>query len=299
VLGLYRSRCERQLLESALNLGIRAIDTSYNYQGFASHRMLAATAHDLLPEFSISTKVGFFPGTSKAEHSLAPARLREAMQRTAVELARAPDLVFLHNPEHSLLHAPQDEARAMLTAACHALAEAAAEGLCGSWGVASWNPRPLAALLRDGTTRPPLSPHALMTRAGLLVGPDILQAAGELADLLAVPAQARWGMSPFGGDTTDPIWRAVDASPFLTAGQEASRLQAAFRAAFFLPPVTRIAAGTNTPGHLSELAAAALLEVNENAVRRYRALLQARSAPRSPPPAGPGAEPAIRRPGSW
>jgi pyridoxine 4-dehydrogenase len=51
--------------------------------------------------------------------------------------------------------------------------------------------------------------------------PDVLQAAEELAELLGVPAQARWGMSPFGGDTTDPIWRTLNASPFLAGGQTA------------------------------------------------------------------------------
>jgi diketogulonate reductase-like aldo/keto reductase len=43
-LGLYRSRHERGLLEGALTLGVRALDTSYNYLGFTSHRTLARTA---------------------------------------------------------------------------------------------------------------------------------------------------------------------------------------------------------------------------------------------------------------
>jgi pyridoxine 4-dehydrogenase len=240
--------------------------------------VLAATAPDLLPEFAISTKVGFFPGTSTAEHSLAPEKLRDALEHTVADLARVPDLVFLHNPERSLENLAPADGRARLTEACQALADAAAEGLCGSWGIASWNPRPLTALLRDGAVRPAMVPTALMTRAGLLVGPDVLQAAEELAELLGVPAQARWGMSPFGGDTTDPIWRTLNASPFLAGGQTASGLQAAFRVAFCLPPVTRMAVGTNRPGHLRELVDATMLEIDENSVCRYRSLLRARSA---------------------
>ncbi|HWR49332.1 MAG TPA: hypothetical protein VN327_17240, partial [Pseudonocardiaceae bacterium] len=85
-----------------------ALDTGYNYLGFTSHRTLARTAGDLLPEFMISTKVGFFPGSARAEHSLDPRRLRQAVEESVEDLCRPPDVVLLHNPERTLAALPPD-----------------------------------------------------------------------------------------------------------------------------------------------------------------------------------------------
>lgn len=51
-----------------MTLGVTNLDTAYNYRGFTSHRTLASTASDLLSEFTISTKVGFFPSSRGHEH---------------------------------------------------------------------------------------------------------------------------------------------------------------------------------------------------------------------------------------
>lgn len=75
---------------------------------------------DLLPRFTLFTKVGFFPVAGQAEHSLDPGRLRESMEQTNHDLGRAPDLVFLHNPERSLTGLP-DAGRDALRVACAAL----------------------------------------------------------------------------------------------------------------------------------------------------------------------------------
>lgn len=48
VLGLYRTGLSRQLLESAFDIGVTAIDTAYSYDQFTSHRALSAIADDLL-----------------------------------------------------------------------------------------------------------------------------------------------------------------------------------------------------------------------------------------------------------
>lgn len=101
-LGLYRSDLQRRLLETALTLGVTDLDTAYNYRGFTSHRRLAATAGDLLSEFTISTKVGFFPSSRGPEHSLDPVRLRQAVHESAQDLGAQPDVVLLHNPEQTL-----------------------------------------------------------------------------------------------------------------------------------------------------------------------------------------------------
>ncbi|MFD9689865.1 aldo/keto reductase [Kitasatospora sp. NPDC059088] len=136
VLGLHRSRHRRDLLSDALDLGVTAIDTASNYLGHHSHRTLATVAGDLLPKFSISTKVGYF----EDGHSLLPERLRHAVEKTAKDLGHEPGTILLHNPEHS---APDAET---LTHACAALVDATAAGLCEHWGISTWDPRPLVGL---------------------------------------------------------------------------------------------------------------------------------------------------------
>lgn len=61
-------------------------------------------------------------------------------------------------------------------------------------------------------------------------------------------------MSPFGGSTNSVVWEAVDARMFLQPEHRgASRVQAAFRAAYLLPPVTSVAVGSDDAEHLREL----------------------------------------------
>ncbi|WP_131785011.1 aldo/keto reductase [Protofrankia symbiont of Coriaria ruscifolia] len=167
ILGLYRSDHRRQTLEDALVVGIRSLDTSYNYRGFDSHRILSSTASDLLSAFSISTKVGFFQESGRVAHSLAPGRLRRAVEESASDLGRAPDVVFLHNPEKSLVGMSPTHARERLDAACAALDEAVAVGLCASWGISSWDTRPLIEALNGDSFAKTPTPDVLMVRAGL------------------------------------------------------------------------------------------------------------------------------------
>ncbi|MGW1998349.1 aldo/keto reductase [Embleya sp. NPDC001921] len=274
VLGLHRSRHRRPLIQTALDLGIDAIDTAYNYADFTSHTRLANTVRDLLPRLTVSTKVGFFPTSGHAEHSLDPHRLRGAIEQTCRDLGMPPDTVFLHNPERSLTRLASPHARRSLTAACLVLEEAAAAGLCRTWGIASWDPRALPAA---SSADMPV-PRALMVRAGLLAGVQVLDAADTLAarwDL--TPASVR-GMSPFGGSMTDPVWGGVDPRIFLAAPEKASRVQAALRVAHHLPRVDTVAVGSDDPEHLSELVQALNHEIDTGKVARYRALLGERAA---------------------
>ncbi|MGH3620700.1 MAG: hypothetical protein ACRDQ5_02795, partial [Sciscionella sp.] len=82
----------------------------------------------------------------------------------------------------------------------------------------------------------------------------------------------------FGGSTTDPAWSAVDLRAFLATDADCSTPQAAFRLAYELPRVARVAVGTSNPAHLRELAAAVGLLVSDAAINRYRELIQ-NSAP--------------------
>ncbi|GGW62002.1 hypothetical protein GCM10010503_44010 [Streptomyces lucensis JCM 4490] len=272
VLGLHRSRHERRLLTGALDLGVTALDTSTNYLGFRSHQVLARTAGDLLPKFTVSTKVGYFPGSDGAEHSLDPTRLFSAVEEAAKNLGREPDLVFLHNPEHSLRKAvPHD--KDLLAAACTALDDAKAKGLCGAWGVASWDPSPVLSVVDLTVPRP----SVLMVRAGLLVGTRTLAAADNLIDAWNLGCGEVWGMSPFGGSTSASVWARLDPRLFLRDGRRLSRVQAAFRVAYHLPRVGSIAVGTDEPTHLGELVGALAGQVEERTVQEYRKLLRDRS----------------------
>ncbi|MER6557722.1 aldo/keto reductase [Streptomyces sp. NPDC001027] len=275
VLGLHRSRHERRLLTGALDLGVTELDTSSNYPGFLSHEKLASTAADLLPQFRVSTKVGYFQMQGGVEHSLDPLRLRTGVEQAGRDLGQEPDLVFLHNPEHSL-QKPVSHGQDALAQACAALDDATTMGMCGAWGVASWDPSPLSGLIDTTTPRP----SVLMVRAGLLVGNRTLLAADVISTAWGLDDGMLWGMSPFGGNMNAPIWERLDPRVFLREGG-LSRVQAAFRAAYHLPQVRAIAVGTDEPAHLSELVDALTCEVDERVIREYRNLLP--SAPRSQP----------------
>jgi pyridoxine 4-dehydrogenase len=83
---------------------------------------------------------------------------------------------------------------------------------------------------------------------------------------------------PFAGHATDPVWTAVNVHAFLDSDQECSFLQAAFRVACELPPVSRIAVGTNRVDHLRDLLTALRLCTDESRIGRYRELLRAKVA---------------------
>ncbi|MER7799876.1 aldo/keto reductase [Streptomyces parvulus] len=263
VLGLHRSRHERRLLTGALDLGVTALDTSTNYFGFRSHRILAGIADDLLPKFTVSTKVGYFPGPGGAEHSLDPLRLTSAVEDVAKDLGREPDLVFLHNPERSLRETGPHHEEA-LAAACTALEDATEKGLCAAWGVASWDPSPLLSLV-------------VVVRAGLLVGAKTLDASDTLVDAWDLNRGEVWGMGAFGGSTSAPVWDKVDPRLFLQDVGWFSPVQAAFRTAYHLPRVASIAVGTDEPAHLRELLGALAGQVEERTVQEYRRLLRVRT----------------------
>lgn len=251
-----------------------ALDTSTNYLGFRSHQVLARTAGDLLPEFAISTKIGYLRTPGGTRHSLDPVHLRAAAEQAVKDLGREPDLVFLHNPEHSLREAGPNQ-RAVLADACATLDGAATEGLCAAWGVASWDPAPLPNLIDAAG---PL-PSVLMVRAGLLVGMKTLESAEALARACALERDQVWGMSPFGGTGSAAVWHRFDPRVFLRDGRRFSRAQAAFRAAYHLPRVGTVAVGTDDPSHLRELAGALEGEIDDRAVQEYRRLLKERSRP--------------------
>jgi pyridoxine 4-dehydrogenase len=231
------------------------------------------TASDLLGEFTISTKVGFFPGGRGSEHCLDPARLRQAVHQSVQDLGIQPDVVLLHNPERTLAELTQEQGRDRWAAACTTLNSMATAGWCRSWGIACWDPRPVLTVLDRALPAPAL----VMVRAGLLVRPEILDASERLTTWLELDPHARWGMSPYGGQATHSIWDEVDARQFLQAGQDCSPTSAVFRVTYELPHVNRVAVSTSSAEHLAELVAATALNTDDNRIAQYRALLRTKA----------------------
>lgn len=232
-------------------------------------------APDLLPEFTISTKVGFFPGDrGRTSHQLTPELILHGVKTTVDDLGVVPSVVLLHNPEQSLIDLPTTHAYNRLSAACAALAEAKAAGLCGEWGISSWSPRPVLKALAQATPATVPRPDVVMVRAGLLVRADVLDEGDRLFQVLKVPRTGRWGMSPYGGIASDSVWTEINARAMLDGAPSCTPHQAAFRVAYELPAVHRVAVGTDNPEHLRELATATTFKVNHEQVSVYRTLLR-------------------------
>ena len=144
--------------------------------------------------------------------------------------------------------------------------------MCSEWGLSSWDPATLPDLI--DATMP--SPAVLMIRSGLTVGTGTLDAAETLANRWK--PQAVWGMSPFGGDADDPLWEAFDPRIFLQGpSEDTSRVQAAFRLAYHLPPVDAVAVGADDPAHLRQLLDALPSRIDSATVHQYRSLLRERA----------------------
>lgn len=266
-------------MEAALDQGVRDLDTAFNYAEFASLNLLTGVAADLLPRFFLSTKVGFFPSpTGHTVHSLEPAQLRRAIEITADTLGRVPDVIFLHNPERGLRQDSHEAAYASLAEACDTLQDAARSGLCAEWGISTWDPRSIVKMLHHsgGLT---VSPAHLMHRSGVLVSSAVIEASETLADLLGLASEGRWGMSPFAGSTRAPFWDTVNLAPLLSAPGQHRPVETAFRLAYELPKVGRVAVSANDPAHLRALVEATRLSVDHAMVDRYRSLLRARQLP--------------------
>ncbi|WP_258175420.1 hypothetical protein [Actinopolyspora mortivallis] len=231
------------------------------------HKLLAQAAGELLDRFTISTKV-----SSQARLPT----LAEQAKRAAGDLGRAPAVILVHNPEHLLRDLDHDQACRWWTATAETMSGLVTSGMCRSWGVACWDPRPVRDLLGTPAWTQAPQPSVAMVRAGLLVPADVLTASEEL--LQRIPHTAgRWGMSPFAG--APHLLDDINLAPFLTedAPQAAAPLPTALAVAFHLPGVSRIAIGTVSPTHLDQLATARTWPVNQQRLSAYRRKLMARA----------------------
>ncbi|MFS0694178.1 aldo/keto reductase [Streptomyces nitrosporeus] len=149
-LGTYRVRDLPEAAKAALSSGADWIDTAPNYLRGQAERQLkpVLAAHPLIP---VSTKVGFFTPDqarralaagvltaqeAQAGHCLSPRAVLWQAQQSRTLLGRAPDITFVHNPEHGLHHARDLEVR--LYDAFVALEKCVDRGLTKGYGVATW-----------------------------------------------------------------------------------------------------------------------------------------------------------------
>ncbi|MGW0731820.1 hypothetical protein [Streptomyces sp. NPDC002851] len=84
-------------------------------------------------------------------------------------------------------------------------------------------------------------------------------------------------MGPFGGNAADEVWIRFDPRIFVKdPASQLSTLQAAFRTAYYLPQVSKVAVGSDHTTHLRELLEALRYEVDTKKVRSHRGLLRGR-----------------------
>jgi pyridoxine 4-dehydrogenase len=187
VLGPYWSSPERCLLEHALSLGVRDLDTAYNYQWSTSHQVLARVAGELLGEFTLSTKVGFFANGDPAgcaQHSLETARLREAVERGSRPHtgSRVPTQSGAHSRRVTDQRRPLSAGRRV---------QRAGRDRRGQPVPRLGDRRSIVKVIDEDTFG--VQPRALLLRAGLSVPHPVLSAGEQMCRVLGAAPNRRWG----------------------------------------------------------------------------------------------------------
>lgn len=262
-----RTPHSEEVIARAAETGIRTLDTAVNYAHFNSHRMLARclARTGLSDIMKVQTKVGYYPGAGgTTDHDLNAKRLKETVLRICDDLEVAPSRILIHNPEDAATTSTFTDAASMLRRACETLQELQNDGVLTSWGIATWDSIAFARLLKAvGSDSDPITGHCLMTRCGIFVSYEQLQATALARDLMKVPATGRLGMSPFAGNTEHRTIESV-ASLELVRGR-ATPHAAALRLAFELPECATIAVGVSRSSQLAELTASSELEIDRHA----------------------------------
>ncbi|MEE1786964.1 aldo/keto reductase [Streptomyces sp. SP17BM10] len=272
-LGTYRCRDVPAAVRMAVAQGAAWVDTAPNYAGGLAETLLS-TALSELPALKVSTKVGYIPagamhdgvraGALSAEeaergHSLSSAYIAWQVARSRHALGRAPDLVFLHNPEHGLVDTDLGDrlyqAFATLEAACDR------HGIPG-YGISTWTgfarktfdlPTLLETATRVGgrqhrfrAVQLPVSVVHLAPIAQALDGYGVLVDAQEAGIQVFASAPLH------GGEVPDMIHSELAALIWPGAGAA----QAALAVAASAPGVNRVLLSTNNTEHWAQAAAA-------------------------------------------
>ncbi|RST20624.1 aldo/keto reductase [Streptomyces sp. WAC04770] len=272
VLGAGTHRCHDvgAAVSAAVRAGVKWIDTAPNYARGTAEAPLRAVL-DRHPGIGVSTKVGFVPASdrraaisagvlsgeqSRRGHCLRRPYVAWQIDLSHARLGRAPDLVFVHNPENGA--STRDEVLSLLTSAFEELETAADAGLIQGYGVATWaglsgGPFTISDLVtlaqrvggwrhRFHAVQTPVSLIHLSPVAKALTGSGPLHQARETG--IRVFTSAPLG----GGDLprlmTPELVRLIDPS--------ATPAQAALRVALSAPGVSHVLLSASTPAHWAD-----------------------------------------------
>ncbi|MFJ5561116.1 aldo/keto reductase [Streptomyces sp. NPDC093250] len=284
--GTYRCRDVSRSVAAAVDAGVTWIDTAPNY-GSGSAETELRPVLDACPQVRVSTKVGFVPDSDRRAardagvlpddhdrgHCLARPYIAWQLARSRTRLGRAPDLVFVHNPEHG--RTDRTDLSRTLAEAFVELENAADTAEIGGYGVASW-----AGLSSGMFTVSELTalaatvggPHhhfrAVQFPVSLIhlaVVAEALDGYGALAEAreagLEVFASAPLGGGELLGAMTEELVRFINP--------EASPAQAALLVALSAPGVSRVLLSASTPAHWADArGAAACAPLSPDRLRR-------------------------------
>ncbi|GHE00234.1 aldo/keto reductase [Streptomyces alanosinicus] len=261
-LGTYRCRDIPQAAAQAIACGTSWIDTAPNYHhGHAQTRLQPVLAGN--PDLRVSTKVGFFtpdlataagdagvltPAEAAPGHCLTHGYVTWQSRRNAAELGRAPDIVFVHNPERAVR--PHDA----ITRAFSALEAEARAGRIGGYGVATWTgfdgAFSVADLLRIATRCGGPGHHlaAVQLPVSLVMLKPVAQAldgTGPLAEATATGLDTFISAPLHGGEL--PAMVTDDLARLIAPGH--TRAEAALRVTASTPGVKHVILGSGRARH--------------------------------------------------
>ncbi|WP_055690008.1 aldo/keto reductase [Streptomyces prasinus] len=275
--GTYRCRDVARSVAAAMNVGVTWVDTAPNYASGTAEASLRSVL-EACPQVRVSTKVGFVPDSDRPAardagvlphdrdrgHCLARPYIAWQLARSRARLGRAPDLVFVHNPEHD--RADRADPSRTLTEAFEELERSADAGDIGGYGVATWSGLSSGMFtVSDLTTLAETvgGPHHHfrtvqfpVSLVHLTVVTDALDGRGALVEAqeagLDVFTSAPLGGGELLGAMTDELVRVIDPA--------ASPAQAALLVTLSAPGVSRVLLSASTPAHWADAVGAAACE---------------------------------------
>ncbi|MER5969164.1 aldo/keto reductase [Streptomyces sp. NPDC002055] len=272
--GTYRCRSVGSSVSAALAAGVGWIDTAPNYaQGAAeAHLQLVLDAH---PQVGVSTKVGFVPPSDRQaayaagvlpsggneRHCLNRSYAAWQLARSVARLGRAPQLVFVHNPEHGARD--RKSLLWVLSDVFEELESAADSGLVAGYGVATWSGLSSGLFTVSELTEVAVKvggpQHRLravqfpLSLVHLSVVAEALDGRGSLCEAQEAGLDV-FASAPFGGGAlielmTTELVRLIAPS--------ASAAQAALMVALSAPHVSRVLVSASSPAHWADAVSAA------------------------------------------
>ncbi|KIF70201.1 aldo/keto reductase [Streptomyces sp. AcH 505] len=275
--GTYRCRDVTRSAAAAVDAGVTWLDTAPNYAAGTAEASLRPLL-DACPQVRVSTKVGFVPDSDRQAargagalaydrdqaHCLTRPYIAWQLARSHTRLGRAPDLVFVHNPEHG--RTDRAEVSQTLADTFEELEHAADADKIGGYGVATWSGlssgmftiRELTALAESvgGPHHHFRAAQFPVSLIHLAVVADALNGHGALAEARGAGLDV-FVSAPLGGGEllsamTEDLLRVIDPA--------ASPAQAALLVALSAPGVSRVLLSASTPAHWADALGATVCE---------------------------------------